>query len=314
VAKELLDLAIRCGSKEKVFVARESRIRSFLALGDVAAADREIGACHDLAEELRVPIYRHSVSRFRMARALADGRVEEAERLNREILELGRKADDSNSEFLFALLTGWLQYLRGELRSTRELIEGLLDRVSFIGPISWAFAAFFSAELDEREAARRHFDRLATKEFADLPRDETWLMTLSVGAEACAYLGDQRRAEILYDLLLPYADLTVSHQHMRVYLGSLEYVLGRLAETQKERERAAAHYEAALESDHRIGARPHLARTQYAYARMLLEADPIAPDERERARELLTHAEATARELGMKRLLELTRAEGRGRC
>ena len=310
VATELLDLAIRCGSKEKVFVARESRIRSFLALGDIAGADREIGACHDLAEELRVPIYRHSVSRFRMARALADGRLDEAERLNREILELGRKADDSNAEFLFAMLTGWLQYLRGELLPTRELIEGLLDRVSFIGPISWAFAAFLSAELDEPEAARRHFDRLATKEFADVPRDETWLMTLAVAAEACAYLGDQRRAKTLYDLLLPYADLTVSHQHMRVYLGSLEYVLGRLAETRGERERAAAHYEAAIESDQRIGARPHLARTQYAYARMLLEVDPIAPDERGRARELLARAEATARELGMKRLLELV-ARGR---
>ena len=237
VAKELLDLAIRCGSKEKVFVARENRIRSFLALGDIAAADREIGACHDLAEKLRVPIYRHSVSRFRMARALADGRVEEAERLNREILELGRKADDSNAEFLFAVLTGWLQYLRGELRSTRELIDGLLDRVSFIGPISWAFAAFFSAELDEPEAARHHFERIAARNFADVPRDETWLMTLAVAAEACAYLGDQRRAQTLYDLLLPYADLTVSHQHMRVYLGSLEYVLGRLAETREERER-----------------------------------------------------------------------------
>ena len=100
-------------------------------------------------------------------------------------------------------------------------------------------------------------------------------MTVSIAAEACAYLGDQRRAETLYELLLPYADLVVSHQHMRVYLGSVEYVLGRLAETRGERERAAIHYQAAIESNQRIGARPHLARTQYAYARMLLEADPI---------------------------------------
>lgn len=307
VAKELLDLAIRCGSKEKVFVARESRIRSLLALGDIRGADREIGVCYDLAEELRVPIYRHSVSRFRMARALADGRLDEAEHLNREILELGRKADDSNADFLFAILTGWLQYLRGELRSTRKLIEGLLDRVAFIGPISLAFAAFLHAELDEPESARRHFERLAAKEFADVPRDETWLMTLAVAAEACAYLGDRRRATTLYDLLLPYADLTVSHQHMRVYLGSVEYALGRLAETREERERAAVHYRAAIESEQRIGARPYLARTQHAYARMLLGADSVEPDQRDRAQELLARAEATARELGLQRLLELVR-------
>jgi hypothetical protein len=249
-----------------------------------------------------------------MARALADGHLEEAERLNGEILELGRKADDTTAEFLFAVLSGWLQYLRGELIPTRELIESLLDRVALVGPISLAFAAFLHAELDEPDGARLHFDRLASGEFADVPRNEAWLMTLSVAAEACAYLDDQRRAGALYDLLAPYADLIVSHQHMRVYLGSVEYVLGRLAETREERERAAAHYEAAMESSRRIGARPHLARTQYAYARMLLNAAPISGDEQGRIREMLAGAEVTARELGMKRLLDLVRGKGRGSC
>jgi tetratricopeptide (TPR) repeat protein len=314
LATELLDLAIRCGSKEKVFVARESRIRSLMALGDIAGMDREIDSCHELAEELRVPIYRHSLSRFRMARALGDGRLDEAARLNREILVLGGKTDDTNAELLYAMLTGWLHYLRGDLSSTRELIEGLLERIAFIGPISLAFAAFLHAELDEPDSARRHFDRLAASDFADVPRDEAWLMAVSVAAEACAYLDDQRRAETLYDLLAPYADLLVSHQTMRVYLGSMEYVLGRLAETRGERERAATHYEAAMESSWRIGARPHLARIECAYARMLLDADSISSGERGRARELLARAEVTARELGMKRLLELAREQGRGRC
>jgi len=204
-------------------------------------------------------------------------------------------------------LTGWLEYLRGGLLPTRELIQGVLDRVAFIGPIALAFAAFLHAELDEPEPARRHFDLLAARQFADVPRDEAWLMALAVAAEACAYLGDRPRARILYGLLLPYADLTVSHQHMRVYLGSVEYVLGRLAEARGERERAAVHYEAAMESSQRIGARPHLARTQCAYARMLLDADSTSAAERERAGDLLARAETTARELGMKRLLELVR-------
>jgi DNA-binding winged helix-turn-helix (wHTH) protein/tetratricopeptide (TPR) repeat protein len=314
VATELLDLAIRCGSKEKVFVARESRIRSLLALGDIAGADREIESCHDLAEELRVPIYRHSMSRFRMARALGDGRLDEAERLNREILDLGAKADDTAAEFVFAVLSGWIQYLRGDLPSTRGLIESLLERVAFIGPISLAFAAFLHAELEEPKAARCHLERMSDADFADVPPDEAWLVTLAVAAEACANLGDRQRARTLYDLLLPYADLIVSHQHIRVYLGSVEYVLGRLAETLEERGRAAVHYQAAMETNQRIGARPHLARTQYAYARMLLETDAISADESGRARDLLARVEATARELGMKRLVELARATGRGRC
>ena len=82
---------------------------------------------------------------------------------------------------------------------------------------------------------------------------------LAIASEACAHLGDRRRAESLYELLLPYADLLVSHQHMRVYTGSMQYVLGRLAQTRGERERAAAHYEAALESN-RTGQTVHVTK------------------------------------------------------
>jgi tetratricopeptide (TPR) repeat protein len=307
LATELLDLAIRRGSREKVFVARESRIRSLMALGDIPAMDREIEACDALAEELRLPVYRHSLARFRLARALADGRLDEAERLNRVIAELGRKSDDANAEFLFDALTGWIRYLRGDLPAARNLAEALVGRVSFLGAMPWAFAAFLYAEIDEPEPARRHFERVAEGSFADVPRDEAWLITLALASEACAYLGDRRRAEPLYELLLPHADLLVSHQHIRVYMGSMHYVLGRLAQTRGEREGAAAHYEAALESSRRIGARPHLARSQRAYAQMLLAGEPVAADQRRRARELLEQAQTTARELGMNRLLEQVR-------
>jgi hypothetical protein len=47
----------------------------------------------------------------------------------------------------------------------------------------------------------------------------------------------------------------------------------------------------------RMGARPWTARTQLDYAGMLLERD--ASGDRERARELLAAALATAREIGM---------------
>jgi tetratricopeptide (TPR) repeat protein len=288
-------------------VARESRIRSLMALGDIAAMDREIEACEALSEELRVPVYRHSLSRFRMARALADGRLDEAERLNRVVAELGRKSDDASAEFLFDILAGWIQHLRGDLLATRNLAEALAGRVAFLGAMSWAFAAFLYAEIDEPEPARRHFERAAAVNFADVPRDEAWLITLAVASEACAYLGDRRQAETLYGLLLPYADLLVSHQHIRVYTGSMQFVLGRLAQTCGERERAAAHYEAALQSSRRIGARSHLARTQRAYAQMLLAVEPVPAGDRRRARELLSEAVATARELGMNRLLEQVR-------
>ena len=314
LATELLDLAMRDDSKEKIFVAREGRLRSLLALGDIPGADREIEACHDLAEKLRLPVYRHSLARFRRARAVADGRFDEAERLNHLILELGRKADDGGAELQFVALNGWLQCQRGEGPPVRELIETLVDNASFIGPLSWAFSAYLHAELGELEPARHHFERLAAGRFTDVPRDEAWLLTLAFASEVCAHLGDGQRAQTLYGLLLPYADLVISHQHMRVYLGSMEYTLARLATTRGEGEAAVAHFEAALESNRLIGARPHLARTQLEYAGMLLGTEEISHADLAHARELLAQAETAARELGMSPLLErVQRIEARGR-
>jgi DNA-binding winged helix-turn-helix (wHTH) protein/tetratricopeptide (TPR) repeat protein len=304
-ADEFLALAVRSRSKEKIFVARESRIRSLLALGEIQAADREIATSHELAEELRLPVYRHSVSRFHLARALADGRFEEVERLNHLIHELGREADDVGAEFLYALVTLWLHYSRGELHRRRELVAEILKRVSFLRPTSGAMAAFLYAEIDEPARARSHLEELAAGGFEDVPRNENWLITLALAAEACAELGDAERAAILYDRLLPYAGLIVSHLHLRIYLGSMEAVLARLAATRGERELASAHYEAALEAARRMGTRPHLARTEYEYARLLLGTDRVGSGAG-RARELLASSARTARELGMKGLLKRT--------
>jgi DNA-binding winged helix-turn-helix (wHTH) protein/tetratricopeptide (TPR) repeat protein len=304
-ADELLALAVGSRSKEKIFVARESRIRSLLALGEIAEADREIATCHELAEELRLPIYRHSVSRFDLARALADGRFEEVERLNRVIRELGRETDDLGAELLFGLVSAWLRYSRGELQRQLSLVDEVLESVAFLGPTSHALAAFLYAELDQLEPARRHFEALVANGFEDLPRNESWLITLALASEACAELGDRKQAAILYELLLPYSGGIVSHLHLRIYLGSVDAVLARLATTCGERDRAAAHYEAALEAAGRMGARPHRARIQVEYARMLLSVDATGPGER-RARELLASAAQAARELGMKGLLERT--------
>jgi DNA-binding winged helix-turn-helix (wHTH) protein/tetratricopeptide (TPR) repeat protein len=305
VARELLDLALRGRSKEKVFVARESRIRSFLALGEMSEADREIESCHELAEELRLPVYRHSVSRFRLARALGDGRFEEVERLNFLVLELGNMADDTGTDFLFDLLKGWLKYARGEPCATRALIDRFGEWASILGPVSWAVAAFLYGEVDDLESARRHFEMLAANGFDELPRDENWLFTLAFASQACACLGDRKRAVILYHLLLPYADLVVSHAHLRAYIGSVESVLAGLAATLGQRDQAAVHYEAAVESERRMGVRPQLARTEYAYARMLLGGESTSPADRRRARGLLASAEKTAQDLGLRRMLEV---------
>lgn len=299
VAQQFLDLALAGQSKEKLFVAHEACLRSFLVLGEMLQVDRAIESCHALAEELRLPVYRHSVARFRLARALGDGRFEEVERLNLLVRDLGHHADDPGADFLFGLIKGLSGHSRGEPGEARVLLEGFADWSSLMGPVSSAASAYVYGEVGEEEHARRAFETLADTGFAEIPRNENWLLTLGFAAQACTYLGDEKRAESLYDLLLPYRNLVVSHAHLRVYFGSVEAILAGLAATLGRRDQAFSHYEAAVESERRMGALPYLARTEYAYAQLLLDGESNSAADRSRARELLADARKTARELGL---------------
>jgi hypothetical protein len=123
------------------------------------------------------------------------------------------------------------------------------------------------------------------------------MIAVTLLAEICAALGDATRAEELYDLLAPYANRNVIVGRAATCNGSASRLLGLLAATMGERERAEGHFIEALAMHEKMGARPWTVRTQLAYAEMLLRRRRRG--DRARARELLTAAGATAGELGM---------------
>ena len=114
------------------------------------------------------------------------------------------------------------------------------------------------------------------------------------------------RVGLLYKLLPPYADYLTVSGFFSLCLGSASHWLGLLAAMLKHSDDAITHFESAIETNARIGARPFLARSQHEYARMLIERN--ATDDKEKARTLLTEATATYQELGMPTFLE--NAEG----
>ena len=126
-------------------------------------------------------------------------------------------------------------------------------------------------------------------------------------ADTCAFLGDARRAAELRDLLLPYAGRNVVIVEGWACFGSADRPLGVLASTIGLWDDAEAHFEAALDLNARLGARPWLARTELAYARMLLARHQ--PGDAERARDVMRRAYATARSLGMTTLTKRVEAQ-----
>jgi hypothetical protein len=97
----------------------------------------------------------------------------------------------------------------------------------------------------------------------------------------------------LYPRLLPHAALNVTHFGWLIYFGSCAHWLGVLAALIGEADGARAHFEAALDMNTRMGARPAQHRTEFEYAKLLMATEPP------RARELLRSARSGAERIGM---------------
>jgi hypothetical protein len=148
---------------------------------------------------------------------------------------------------------------------------------------------------------RRDFEWLARGGFERIKRDNAWMVSLALLAEACAELGDADRAAELYAMLEPYAGRNVVPPDT-AFVDPVARFLGVLAATRKEWDAARAHFEAAREAARGLGARPTLVRTDIDEARMLLARDGEA--DRRAADELLSRAHALAGELGLTRIQE----------
>jgi hypothetical protein len=162
--------------------------------------------------------------------------------------------------------------------------------------VAWRAAlALLLVELGREDEARAEFEALAGLD--DLPRDANWLIGVTLLAEVCGALGDSARAEPLYVLLQPYAGRNVVVGRAATCNGSASRLLGILAAAMRTWELAEGHFISALAMHERMGARPWVARTQLAYAEMLLTRR--REGDKGRARDLLADAVWTADRLGM---------------
>ncbi len=299
---EMLRLADQVGDRAIALDGHQWRIYGLLVLGDIDAVDAEIEAHARLAEELRQPFYLWFAALFRAMRSLLDGRFEEGERLATQALAIGQRAQEGpNAAMWFGAQLNAVRQAQGRLGELEAGTKSFVGQYPAVPAWRCALANLYS-QLGREAEARKEFERLAESDFDDLPQDGNWLIGISLLCGVCAFLGDTRRAAILYDLLLPFAGQNVVIGLAVSCVGSASLYLGIVAGTMCRWEEAEEHFEDALDSNARLGARPSVAQTQRVYAGMLLARDK--PGDREKALELLTQALDTAQELGMKLLVE----------
>ena len=294
VGEQALAVAGELGARELSALGRHWLLYDLAEAGELEEARRRHAELDLLAEELQQPLYRHSSLAWRCVWHALAGRFEEAERIARESVRL---AENAGAPDAHAHFTAQLVAVRREQGRLHELLPEL-EHLAGAEPAASAWRSILPlAYLDagDRTQAQGAYDRAIGGGIATIPRTMLWLTAIGSLAEAAAELGDSDGGAQLYAELEPYADRLVQWSFTG-NAGSVYRLLARTAAVAGRRDRARAHFEAAVRRHAALGAEPLLARTRCDYGEFLLQG---AHAERLRARRLLREAGEAARRLGM---------------
>jgi DNA-binding SARP family transcriptional activator len=311
IVDEIVRLADEIGDRERQIQGRFYRAFGLFELGDARATRAELRAMERLADELRQPAQHWYVAILRTILALFEGRFEEARALTLNALDLAERsrrqthlvrreqgvAEVRQRDFVEVQQTYLVHREKGDLGDVVLEIERSVEEIPTVALLSFLVADLY-CRLGRNEEAQAIVDRFAETDFyiwVDNDKLAGWCLL----AEVCSALDDSRRAPRLYELLLPHANRNAV-SHPICAFGSVSRYLGLLTSTLARFADAERHFEAALEMNGRMGARPWVAHTEHDYARALLARG--AEGDETKASELLASALATARELGMEPL------------
>ena len=270
-----------------VYIAAELGMRA--RLEQSLAALGELG---NVRQRLNIQwVSRHGAAML----AILDGDFVNAETFAREGLRLGRLTHGDQVEGVYGIQMFSIRREQGRLAEVAPVIKHIIDE----RPDEKAWLpgfALIAADLGFEEPARRRLREMAEAGF-EMPHDAKRSASLSYIAEVAVVLGETDAAARLYELMSVYRHMTITAGVVTVCYGAASRYLGMLATTLGDFDRAAAHFEHALEMNERMGARPWLAHTKAEYALLLRRRG--GKGALERAEALANEAWETAAELGM---------------
>jgi tetratricopeptide (TPR) repeat protein len=295
---ELLVLTEEAGNTELAVQTRTRQIDYLLELDDLVGADIALEALERIAADSPDPRARAYLPLQRSRRAALDGRLEEAEQLNAEAVDIGASLEDRMVQLLGTAQQSMLRWTQGRIGEVEQIVRRFADAAPAI--VGWRAAlARIYCDLGRDDEARRELERLDEMGFANLPRYNGWVNMMALLAEVCAHLEERSRAAALYELLLPFERRNVVVAQCS-FDGPVSRYLGIMAATAQRWDVAERHFEAARDSSKRMNARPFIALVAIDEARMLTERGNRA--DRSRAVKLLAEGERVARDIGLDRV------------
>ncbi len=296
LSDELLDLCHQTRDGELEIMIRNWRVWVLLEMGSFGAVDQEIARVEEMATELRQPRAMVFLPLHHGCRAATAGRFADAERLNAESLDIGRRVPGTVGELAAMAQLVSIRLQQGRLAE----LEGAIGTIANTHPGMIAFQCVRALALlqsGRRSEARAELERLTSAGLRGCPKDNTHIVMLAVLAEVAAELEDQRRARELHSWLEPYAGRWVVSPGAAA-LWPVDRSLGCLALVGGLPEEVAlGHIVSAREQAARVGAVPSIALAALDEARLLAASGRA--DDQARARSLAGEARELAEDLGM---------------
>jgi DNA-binding winged helix-turn-helix (wHTH) protein len=297
VSDELLSAEPRAGtwwSSDALLV----RYLTLLRRGDVAGADRALAMFGRAAREMRVREWLWHHDRLKAQRALAAGRLDEAER---QFNELWIESQRLHLPYGAMLYASQLSALSIE-RTGQRLPAGMSNENDDLWrwardiPIYRAQRILLAIQNGERDRARDELRALAIDKFAPLPRDSNFLFATARLARAAVELNERDAAADLYEVLRPYGAL-FAISDFSFSLGSVSHHLGVLARALDLPVEARQHFELALDANLRTGHELFSLHSRLGLAELM--ADSRSRLERAEALALATEVRAAAQRYGL---------------
>jgi class 3 adenylate cyclase/tetratricopeptide (TPR) repeat protein len=236
--------------------------------------------------------------------ATMEGDLKSAETFAEEALEIGRRYH-GHGEGVYGIQMFTIRREQGRLAEVAPVIQRLVDQ----GPADLVWRpgfALIASDLGFDGPARRLLTELEADGFA-LPLDGQRSTRLCYLTEMCVALDDKGRAEPLYELLKPYANMTLTAGVATMCYGSARRYLGLLADTLESWELAEEHFENAIVFNERLRAPLWVAHTQFDFSRMLRRRGMLS--DFTRADSLHDAAWSAASRLGLTALTEKLRKQ-----
>jgi DNA-binding SARP family transcriptional activator/tetratricopeptide (TPR) repeat protein len=301
IVEELLELRESIHDRDLLLQAQSLRARVAAEGGDVEELGAAIGEHGKLADQSKQPGNQLHTRAYRATRALIRGRFDEVESLAGEVIELGMLAQSPGALHYSTVELIVLRWEQGRIDEVADPLREMYERTG--APVWRAALAVLAAESGDLERVRTELEALTAERCASLPFDINWLASMTFLSLACSEIGDAALAQTLSGLLEPYRDRVAVAGAGAACLGPISHFLGLLATVQNQPELAIELFGEAAEASRRAGSEPWLAR---AHCRLgiVLRARGEESDRR-RADQLLAESRATARRLGMGRLLRI---------